>query len=97
MADEAKTAEEQLRDAVWTWVQRIVLTVVIFGAGFFAAWFNYGDAVDLRQEKRELQDTIVDLKNQRETLSTRIAREARDKEVCRRDLRELKEEMKGAN
>ncbi len=93
MAQEEKTPEEQLRDAVWTTVQRIVIAAVLFGAGFFAAWYNYGDAVELRQTKKELEDTIVDLKNQRETLSTRIAREQRDKEVCQRDLRELKKEI----
>ena len=93
MAQEEKTAEDQLRDAVWTWVQRFVLAGVVFGAGFFAGYYNYGDAIDLRMKTKVQQDTIVDLKNQRETLSTKIAREARDKEVCRRDLKKLKAEM----
>ena len=93
MADSNKSAEDQLRDAVWTWVQRVVLALVLFGAGMLAGYFAWGDAIDLRQENKEKQDTIVDLKNQRETLSTKIAREKRDKEVCQRDLRELKKEM----
>jgi seryl-tRNA synthetase len=90
-----KSAEEQLREAVWVWVQRLVVALVLMGAGYFAAWYSYGDAVELRQTKKELEDTIVDLKNQRETLSTKIARESRDKEVCRRDMKKLKEEMDG--
>ncbi len=92
MAQDEKSAEDQLRDATWMWVQRTVVAAVLIGAGFVGAWFQYGDAVDLRQANKVLQDTIVDLKNQRETLSTRIAREQRDKEVCQRDLRDLKKE-----
>ncbi len=92
MAQDEKSAEDQLRDATWMWVQRTVVAAVLIGAGFVGAWFQYGDAVDLRHENKVLQDTIVDLKNQRETLSTRIAREQRDKEVCQRDLRDLKKE-----
>jgi hypothetical protein len=94
MTQEEKTPEEQLHDAVWTWVGRLVMALALMGAGFFAAYYNYGDAVELRQTKKELEDNIVDLKNQRETLSTKIARETRDKEVCRRDLKKLQAEMK---
>ena len=90
MADNDISAEQQLRDAVWTWVQRAVLAVVLFGAGLFSGYFRWGDAVEKRQENRELQDKIVNLKNQRETLSTRISRERRDKEVCQKELRALK-------
>jgi hypothetical protein len=52
--------------------------------------FQWGDAAALRLEKKQFEDQIVDLKNQRETLSTRIAREQRDKEVCRKELAEVK-------
>ena len=90
MADNDISAEQQLRDAVWTWVQRAVLAVMLFGAGLFSGYFRWGDAVEMRQANRELQDVIVDLKNQRETLSTRISRERRDKEVCQKELRALK-------
>jgi len=94
--EEKKSAEDQLREAVWTWVQRVVVALVLFGAGFFAGYYNYGDAIELRQEVKELNDNIVDLKNQRETLSTKIARETRDKEVCQRDMREMKKELDAA-
>ncbi|RMD80987.1 MAG: hypothetical protein D6815_12910 [Candidatus Dadabacteria bacterium] len=94
MADTEKSAEEQLHDAVWTWVQRLVIALVLFGAGLFAGYYQWGDAIELRKQNKELQDRIVDLKNERETLSTQIARERRDKEVCQRDLRELKKTCK---
>jgi hypothetical protein len=85
-----KSAEEQLHDAVWTWVQRIVITLVLIGTGYFIRYYQYSDAAKLRVETKEKQDQIVDLKNQRETLSTLIARHKRDFEVCRKDLKELR-------
>ena len=86
MAEHEKTVQEELQDAVWGWGQRIVVTLVLFGAGYLGGWFQWGDAAELRLQKKQLEDQIVDLKNQRETLSTRIAREQRDKEVCRKEL-----------
>lgn len=87
MADTEKSAEQQLSDAMWTWVGRLVLAAVLIGAGFFAGYYRYGDAIELRQQNKEQQDQVVDLKNQRETLSTQIARFRRDLEVCRKDLK----------
>jgi hypothetical protein len=90
MAEQEKTAEEELREAVWGWGQKAVVTLVLFGAGYLGGYFQWGDAAELRHHKKQLEDQIVDLKNQRETLSTRIAREQRDKEVCRKELDEVK-------
>jgi hypothetical protein len=90
MADLEKSAPEQLKENLWMGAQRLVVTAVLFGAGVFAGYFQWGDAAALRLETKQLQDQIVDLKNQRETLSTRIAREQRDKEVCRKELDEVK-------
>ena len=94
MAEEV-TAQQELTNALWAWTQRTVVALVLFGGGILAAYFAWGDAADLRQHNKELQDQIVDLKNQRETLNTRIAREARDKEVCNRDLAEAKKAAGG--
>ena len=96
MAEEV-TAEQELKNALWVWTQRTVVALVLFGGGILAAYFAWGDAADLRQHNKELQDQIVDLKNQRETLNTRIAREARDKEVCNRDLAEAKKQAADCN
>lgn len=90
MSEPEKSAQEELKDAVWEYTQKTVVALVLFGGGILAAWFMWGDAGRLRQTNKELQDQVVDLKNQRETLNTRIAREARDKEVCLRDLNVLK-------
>ena len=92
MADKKESAEQQLSDAIWGTVSRVVLAAALVGAGFFAGFYRWGDAVEARQEVKEKQDQIINLKNERETLSTRIARFQRDLEVCRRDMKELKAE-----
>ena len=90
MADAEKSPPQMLKEALWKGAQRLVITAVLFGAGVYAGYWQWGDAASLRLEKKQLEDQIVDLKNQRETLSTRIAREQRDKEVCRKELAEVK-------
>ncbi|NQY90387.1 MAG: hypothetical protein HRT46_01880 [Deltaproteobacteria bacterium] len=90
MSEENRTAEQELQEAMWLWMQRLVLALVLLGAGYFAAWYQAKDYTDIKVGLGEANDTIVDLKNERETLSTRIARELRDKEVCRKELRALK-------
>lgn len=89
MADKDKSAEQQLSDAIWGSVSKVVLAAALIGAGVFAGYFNWGHAGELEMEVAEKNDQIVNLKNERETLSTRIARFQRDLEVCRRDLKEL--------
>ena len=96
MADNDKSAEEQLHDAAWVWVQRLVITLVLIGAGYFIRYYQYSDSSKLRVDNKEQQDMIVDLKNQRETLSTQIARHKRDFEVCRKELKELRAAAKAA-
>jgi hypothetical protein len=96
MKDEDKSPPELLKETLWSWAQRLVVTAVLLGAGVYAGYFQWGDAAALRLEKKQLEDQIVDLKNQRETLSTRIAREQRDKEVCRKEMTELKKNAAAA-
>jgi cell division protein FtsB len=96
MVDEEKSPPQMLKESLWKGAQRLVVTAVLFGAGVYAGYFQWGDAASLRLEKKQLEDQIVDLKNQRETLSTRIAREQRDKEVCRKELAEAKKSAPAA-
>jgi hypothetical protein len=90
MSEKNRTAEQELQEAMWLWMQRLVLALTLLGAGYFAAWYQSKDYTEIKVGLGEANDTIVDLKNERETLSTRIARELRDKEVCRKELRTLK-------
>lgn len=90
---EEKSAEDELKDATWVWITRLAIAASLVGAGYVGAYMQYGDAADLRQENKEQRDRIVDLENQRETTNTKLAKQQRDKEVCLRELRDLKKAM----
>jgi hypothetical protein len=65
-----KTAKQRVQEATWAGIQRIVVLVVTFGAGFFADWLMYGSgtggAPALRTRVTELDAQIIDLKKQRQ-------------------------------
>lgn len=90
MADDGKSAEEELQDAVWQWATRIAIAAVLIGAGYFGGYMQYGDAVELRKQNTELNDRITDLENQRETTETRLAKESHERNNCRKELKALK-------
>ena len=82
MSDLDKTPQEELREKTWQAATRLVIAATLFGAGYLASYLLYSDAVTLRSQVKQKQDRIVDLENDRETMSTRMAKCTRDKEVC---------------
>ena len=61
MAEQEQTAQEELREAVWGWGQKAVVTLVLFGAGYLGGYFQWGDAAELRHQKKQIEDQVVDL------------------------------------
>ncbi|HEY2773893.1 MAG TPA: hypothetical protein VGK20_07560 [Candidatus Binatia bacterium] len=82
MTDLSKTPQEELREKAWQAATRLVVGLTLLGAGYTAAYLQYKDAVELRVTVKQKQDRIVDLENERETMSTKLAKIQRDKEVC---------------
>jgi uncharacterized protein YlxW (UPF0749 family) len=82
MTDLSKTPQEELKEKIWQGATNIAIAATLFGAGYLAAYLQYSDAVELRQTVKQKQDRIVDLENDRETMSTRMAKVTRDKELC---------------
>jgi hypothetical protein len=41
-AAEDEESKKRVQEAVWGGVQKLVLLLVVFGAGFFSAWLAYG-------------------------------------------------------
>lgn len=91
MTDLSKTPQEELKEKTWQAATRLAIALTLFGGGYTVGYLQYGDAVELRQTVKQKQDRIVDLENDRETMSTRMAKVGRDKEVCEKELKGLKE------
>lgn len=86
MAEQLKSPQEELKEKAWQGASRLVITAVLIGAGYLIAYLQYGDAATLRKQVKQQQDRVVDLENERETISTRLAKEGRDKEQCVKEL-----------
>jgi cell division protein FtsB len=82
MTDLSKTPQEELREKTWQAATRLAIALTLFGGGYVVGYLMYGDAVELRSTVKQKQDRIVDLENERETLSTKMAKLQRDKELC---------------
>ena len=65
-----ETAKQRVQEATWAGIQRIVVLIVTFGAGFFAAWLMYGSGTSgapaLRTRVTELDAQIIEIKKQRQ-------------------------------
>ena len=66
-ASEDELAKQKVQEAVWQWTGRIVVLAVVFGFGFFAAYILWGNgingAIQLRQDKEQLDAQVLELKN----------------------------------
>jgi len=84
MTDLSKTPQEELKEKTWQAATRIAIALTLFGSGYTVGYLQYGDAVELRSTVKQKQDRIVDLENDRETMSTKLAKVTRDMEVCKK-------------
>lgn len=82
MTDLSKTPQEELKEKTWQAATRLAIAITLFGSGYVVGYLQYGDAIELRSQVKQKQDRIVDLENERETMSTKMAKVTRDKEVC---------------
>jgi len=57
--EEDEAAKKRVQEALWTWVSRVTVLVVVFGFGFFTGYVMYGagddGAVVLRPRVTELE------------------------------------------
>ena len=94
--DEA-AAKQRVQEATWAGIQRVVVLLVTFGFGFFAAWLMWGTgesgAPALRVKVVAQEAQIIDLKKQRqdaegkyEVANTRLGQ-------CQTDLQKKSTEL----
>jgi hypothetical protein len=97
-----ETAKQRVQEATWAGIQRFVVLIVAFGAGFFAAWLMYGSGAQgapaLRSRVTQLDAQIIELKKQRqdvegkyEVANTRLSQCTADLQKKNNELATLKE------
>jgi cell division protein FtsB len=91
MTDLSKTPQEELKEKTWQAATRLAIAATLFGSGYTVGYIQYGDAVELRAAVKQKHDRIVDLENERETMSTRMAKLTRDKDISDKELKACKE------
>ncbi len=68
-SQEDEESRKRVQEAVWTWMQRILVLLTVFGFGFFAAWVRYGygpqGAPALRIQSVKHDEAMVECKNKR--------------------------------
>lgn len=77
---------EEVKEVVWTYTGWAVILLVCIGAGVFIGYTLWGDARTLRVELDKTAETVLTLKNERETLKSQLALTMRDKEECQKKL-----------
>ena len=69
---EDELAKKQVQEAVWVWTGRILVLLVTFGFGFFAAYVLWGAGVSgapaLRVKTEQLDAQVIELKKQRQDI-----------------------------
>ena len=68
-ATEDELAKQRVQEALWTWAGRLLVAVVVFGGGFFTAWYLYARGAEgapaLRQRVTQMDAQILEFKNKR--------------------------------
>ena len=62
--EEDEESKKRIQEAMWTWVGRIIVLLVVFGFGWFAGYIMYGagdaGAVVLRPRVAEIEGQLTD-------------------------------------
>ena len=62
--EEDEESKKRVQEAVWTWVGRVVVLLVVFGFGWFTGYAMWGSgdqgAIQLRPRVTELESNLTD-------------------------------------
>lgn len=83
MTDE-KTPQQQVKEALWWYTQVIVILAAVLGTGYYVGYLRWGDATKLRKRVTQLEQDVVKLRNERESLNSQLALVSRDRDDCRK-------------
>jgi predicted negative regulator of RcsB-dependent stress response len=83
---ESEALDAQLRDKVWTFAQRLVVALVVFGAGVLLGYRLWGQAGQLQEQVEELTERSQALIKERDTERSKVTLIERDKKELERQL-----------
>ena len=88
--DEAK---KRVQEAVWAWAVRVIVLAVTFGFGTFAGYILWGTgtdgAVELRQRVPQLEAQVLEHKNKRVDLESKVEVISQRYEECQKSLAKM--------
>jgi predicted negative regulator of RcsB-dependent stress response len=82
--DEEKSPQQLVVETIWTYTGYAVVILVCIGAGVFIGHVKWGDAAALRVKVTQYEKQVLTLKNERETLNTRIAKLTQERDACQK-------------
>jgi len=80
--NEEKTPQQLVMEAIWTYAGWAVVIFACVGAGVFIGHVKWGDAAALRVKVDQYEKQVLTLKNERETLNTKIAKASQERDAC---------------
>jgi len=83
-SDEEKSPQQLVVETIWTYTGWAVVIFACIGAGVFIGHVKWGDADILRGKVEQFEKQVLTLKNERETLNTRIAKLTQERDACQK-------------
>jgi len=80
--NEEKSPQQLVVETIWTYTGWTVVILACIGAGVFIGHVKWGDATQLRAKVEQYEKQVLTLKNERETLNTRIAKATQERDAC---------------
>lgn len=84
MSDDEKSPQQLVVDTIWTYAGWLIVILACIGAGVFIGHAKWGDAEALRAKVGQYEKQVLSLKNERETLNTRIAKLTQERDTCQK-------------
>ncbi len=91
---EEEEAKQRVKEAVWSWMQRLLVLGTTFGFGFFTAWVLYGygpeGAPALRVQTVKQDEAMVECKNKRVDVEGKLTVAEGRLTQCQNDLQKAR-------
>ena len=81
--EEEKSPQQFVMETIWTYTGWAMVLLACIGAGFYIGYLRWGDAPALKLRIDSLDKQVLSLKNDRETVNTRLAKATQERDECR--------------